>query len=65
MKHISASGVYDVFAVDVNNEVFHCRKQCVGEWMELNLNVQLTQCDATTDALFGVDNNLYKQRIPL
>ena len=67
MKHISASGVYDVFAVDVNDKIFRCRKPCVGEWIQLGHVARLAQCDATADGLFGVNksNNIYKKHFPL
>ena len=66
-KQITASGVYDVFAVDVGDYVYSCRKPCVGGWIQLDRRSQLAQCDATANALFGVSaiDNIYRWDFPL
>ena len=66
-KYITASGVYDVIAVDPNDKVFRCRKPCVGEWIEPFAAGRLAQCDATANALFGVnsDDDIFRKDFPL
>lgn len=58
-KYVSASGPYDIFAVSTSNAVFSCKKPCIGQWDQLGHNdlTRLVKCDATTNALFGVDAN--------
>ena len=67
MKQITASGVHDVFAVDVNDKIFRCRKPCDGGWIQLDHVARLVQCDATVDALFGVNpgDDIYRRDLPL
>ena len=66
-KQITASGVYDVFAVDGSDNIYRCRKPCVGEWIQLDPGAKLAQCDATVNALFGVNSSdrIYRRDFPL
>ena len=67
MKQITASGMYDVFAVDVNDKLFRCRKPCVGEWIQLDHTARIAQRDATVNAVFGTNspNDIYRMDLPL
>ena len=53
LKHVTASGRTEIFGVNNNNNLFRCKKPCVGEW-ELVDNVYMTQCDATFDSFVGI-----------
>ena len=66
-KYITASGVYDVFAVDCSDNIYRCRKPCVGEWIQLDPGAKLAQCDTTVNALFGVNSSdsIYRWDFPL
>ena len=68
-KYVTTSGPYDIFGIDQNNEIFSCRKPCIGQWVRVgqdNINT-LTQCDATANALFGVDSgqSIWRKDFPL
>ena len=55
--HVTASGPYDIFAISTANKLYRCRKPCIGQWIEVghdHIN-GIAQCDATANALFGVD----------
>ena len=54
LKHITASGKSEVFGVNSNDVIFRCLKPCVGEWERIPGS--LSQCDATFDALVGVNS---------
>ena len=66
-KQITAGGVYDVFAVDGSDNIYRCRKPCVGEWIQLDPGAKLAQCDATVNALFGINSNddIFRRDFPL
>ena len=55
MKQVTASGKNYIFGISNKDEVFRCLKPCIGNW-EL-MSGSLSQCDATFDALVGVDAN--------
>ncbi len=61
MKYITGSGKDYVFGVNDADEVFRCRKPCTGKWKKMPGS--LKQCDATFDALFGVnsENNILRK----
>ena len=42
LKYVTASGIYDIYGVSVHNNVFRCKKPCVGDF-EL-LSGSLNQC---------------------
>ena len=65
LKHISASGTYEVYGVNNADQIFRCKKPCIGEW-EL-LSGRLKQCDATANALLGVNKNdhIFRRNFPL
>ena len=69
LKHVSTSGTYDLFGITTNNDIYRCRKPCIGQWICLGHDkiTQLTQCDATVNALFGVDaaNGIWRKDNPL
>ena len=68
MKHVTTSGPYDVFGVSPTNKIFHCRKPCMGQWIQLGTDqTRLTQCDATVTCLFGVDPGscIWRKDLPL
>ena len=52
MKHITGSGRNDVFGITTRNQIYRCKKPCIGEW-EL-MSGRLNQCDATFDSVVGV-----------
>ena len=56
-KHVTASAPYEIFAVSKKDEIFRCRKPCIGQWIQVGHDkiTRLKQCDATANALFGVD----------
>lgn len=57
MKHVTASGKDDIFAVSTTNDIYRCKKPCVGEFEKMSTNYdQIAQCDATFDAVFGVSS---------
>ena len=64
-QYISASGVDEVLAIDLKDNVFRCRKPCVGNFEQMS--GQLRQCDATVNGLFGVnaEHNTFRHDIPL
>jgi len=66
LKHISASGLDEVFGVDHGDNILRCKKPCVGEF-ELMSERPFAQCDATVDAVFAVspDGRIYRHDIPL
>ena len=43
-----------MYGIDLNNDVFRCKKPCLGKWERLSFP-QLTQCDAAPGVLLGVD----------
>ena len=55
MKQVTASGKNDIFGISNKNEILRCSKPCIGNW-EL-MSGSLRQCDATFNALVGVDVN--------
>ena len=65
LQYISASGVDEVFAIDPKDNVFRCKKPCVGNFEQMG--GQLRQCDATVNGLFGVNagQNIFRHDIPL
>ena len=68
-KHVSTSGLYEIHAVTTEGKINHCRKPCIGQWISLDHpnNIRFNQCDATANALFGVDTRrtLWKKDFPL
>ena len=57
MKHVTASGKDDIFAISTKNEVYRCKKPCVGEFEKMSTKYdQITQCDASFDAVFAVNS---------
>ena len=54
IKHITASGDDEIFGISESEEIWRCKKPCSGEWEKIN--GELSQCDATVDALFGVNS---------
>ena len=69
MKQVSTSGTYDLFGVSDKCEIYRCRKPCIGQWIQLGHNeiTQPAQCDATVNALFGVDSgsSVWRKDLPL
>jgi hypothetical protein len=68
-QHVTASGPYDIFAISTGNKLFRCRKPCIGQWIEVDhehIN-GIAQCDATANALFGVDagQSIWRKDFPL
>ena len=55
LKQVPASGKNDIFGVTNKDEILRCWKPCTGNW-EL-MSASLRQCDATFNALVGVDAN--------
>ena len=51
LKYVTASGIDDIYGVNRYNNVFRCKKPCLGDF-EL-LSGALNQCEATVDGLFG------------
>ena len=65
LKYISASGTYGVYGIDIQDKIYRCKKPCVGGWGLLS--GRLRQCDATANALFGVNSadNIFRRDLPL
>ena len=55
LKQVTASGKNDIFGISNKDEILRCSKPCIGNW-EL-MSGSLRQCDATFNALVGVDTN--------
>ena len=53
LKYVSGSGKSEIFGVNGADAIFRCQKPCIGEW-EI-VPGKLTQCDATFDAVIGVN----------
>ena len=51
LKYVTASGIDDIYGINTHNNVFRCKKPCLGDF-EL-LSGALNQCEATVDGLFG------------
>ena len=68
-KYVTTSGPYDIFAVTTKDEIFRCRKPCIGQFIQVGHDkiTRLSQCDATTNALFGVDSgqSIWRKDFPL
>ena len=63
-KHVTASGRDEIYGVSPINQVWRCKKPCVGEW-EIIEAVPLIPCDATMNGLFGVRPGYGVYRRPL
>ena len=63
LKYVTASGLYDIYGVNNYNNVFRCKKPCLGDF-EL-LSGSLNQCEATVDGLFGTNiaHGIYYRKI--
>ena len=61
--HVTASGTDDIFAISTNQEIYRCKKPCIGEFEKMVGS--LMQCDATINGLFGVNSRfqIYKHTI--
>lgn len=66
-KYITASGTDEVFAINPSDQIFRCKKPCVGRWIQLDHAARLSQCDATVDGLFGVNaaHYIWRKSFPL
>ena len=65
MKHITASAVHDVYAIDIQDRIYRCRKPCIGNWE--NLSGRLSQIDGGPNAVFGVNSKdvILRHDLPL
>ena len=54
LKHVTASGKNEIFGVNAADQIWRCKKPCVGDWEVIE--GALTQCDATINGLFGVNS---------
>ena len=63
LKYVTASGLYDIYGVNINNNIFRCKKPCLGDF-EL-LSGSLNQCEATVNGLFGTytGHGIYYRKI--
>ena len=63
LKYVTASGLYDIYGVNIHNNVFRCKKPCLGDF-EL-LSGSLNQCEATVNGLFGTytGHGIYYRKI--
>ena len=68
-KHVSTSGSYEIYGITTEGKINRCRKPCIGQWIKLDHpnDICFSQCDATANALFGVDTGraLWKKVFPL
>ena len=55
LKHVTASGRDEIYGVNSDDEIYRCKKPCVGDWERIEGT--LMQCDATINGLFGVQAN--------
>ena len=54
MIHVSV-GSYEIFGIDPTNEIYRCKKPCIGEWEKVAFDDgDLKQCDVTTNGVFAV-----------
>ena len=67
LKYITASGVDTVFGITPKDELVRCIKPCLGDF-EI-MSGELSQCDATVNALFGVSSGcntcVFRHDLPL
>ena len=61
---ITAAGVDNIYGVSDTKDVYRCDQPCQ-QGMFVNMGVQYSQCDATTNALFCVDFNDNVDRLDL
>ena len=55
LKHVTASAVDEMFGVGKGDEIYRCKKPCVGDFKLMS--GYLSQCDGSTDLLVGVNNH--------
>ena len=53
LKHITAGGDDEVFGVTDKDQLVRCKKPCIGSWE--GMGVEMSQCDASIDLLYGVN----------
>ena len=63
LKHVTASATDEIFGVNPSDEIYRCKKPCVGDF-EL-MSGYLSQCDGSTDVLVGVNihQHVYARKI--
>ena len=55
LTDVTASGYREIYGVNAAGNIFRCPKPCIGEWGQIVGS--LKQCDATFNAVFGVNRN--------
>ena len=65
LKHITASGDDEVFGVAPNNDIYRCKKPCIGGSQWEKMDGKVAQCDATIDGLFAIEPpyNIWRRRL--
>ena len=68
-KYVTASSPYDLYGISTKNELFRCKKPCIGQWIRVGTDKinNLNQCDGSPNALFGIDasHSIWRKDFPL
>lgn len=59
LKYVTASGTDDIFGVNIQNQIFRCKKPCVQGEFEKMTTVKVEQCEATINGLFGISSGYF------